>query len=354
MADQPMDGGPFAGGAMSEQDYSAGTLVNLAGAAVSLALVVGVGVWGYQLLARDVSGVPVVRSAQGDMRVEPKDPGGVFAAHQGLSVNDVAAEGLAAATADRLILAPPPIDLDAEDTPMTPTRLSTPPPLDVQVLTRPQNGDQSGDMNDEQMASIQALADQLAAGASPLSTQSPAKPQVAEPQAAEPQALETSEKPGTETGTETAVEGPAEGPVEIAAVAPVNRVEGGIGTSLRPRSRPEGLGTVPANDTVARAIAGPTSAGQEETDPGLIPSGTRLVQLGAYASQDIAQTEWARLNGKFTDYLDGKSRVIQKATSGGRVFYRLRAMGFADLNDARRFCSALMAEGADCIPVVTR
>jgi hypothetical protein len=29
-------------------------------------------------------------------------------------------------------------------------------------------------------------------------------------------------------------------------------------------------------------------------------------------------------------------------------------MGFEDLSDARRFCSALVARNADCIPVVTR
>ena len=30
------------------------------------------------------------------------------------------------------------------------------------------------------------------------------------------------------------------------------------------------------------------------------------------------------------------------------------AMGFAGLSDARRFCSALVAGNADCIPVTTR
>ena len=39
-----------------------GTYANAAGAVVSLALLVGVGIWGYQLLVRDVSGVPVVRA----------------------------------------------------------------------------------------------------------------------------------------------------------------------------------------------------------------------------------------------------------------------------------------------------
>ncbi len=44
---------------------------------------------------------------------------------------------------------------------------------------------------------------------------------------------------------------------------------------------------------------------------------------------------------------------IQKAESGGKVFYRLRAFGFDDLSDARQFCSAVNDKVA-CIPVVTR
>ena len=59
-----------------------GTITNWAGAAVSLALIVGIGVWGYKMLARDVSGVPVVRAASGKpMRVQPEDPGGSPAMH---------------------------------------------------------------------------------------------------------------------------------------------------------------------------------------------------------------------------------------------------------------------------------
>jgi len=45
---------------------------------------------------------------------------------------------------------------------------------------------------------------------------------------------------------------------------------------------------------------------------------------------------------------------VQSAVSGGRTFYSLRAAGFADISDARRFCAALSAEKADCIPVVAR
>ena len=52
--------------------------------------------------------------------------------------------------------------------------------------------------------------------------------------------------------------------------------------------------------------------------------------------------------------MDGKERLIQQAESGGQPFFRLRATGFEDMADARRFCSALVAEDAACIPVVVQ
>ncbi|MEN9062673.1 SPOR domain-containing protein [Ponticoccus litoralis] len=68
----------------------------------------------------------------------------------------------------------------------------------------------------------------------------------------------------------------------------------------------------------------------------------------------MARSEWDKLGGRLGEFLDGKDRVVQKASSGGRTFYRLRAHGFEDLADARRFCSALVSQNIDCIPVVTR
>ena len=82
--------------------------------------------------------------------------------------------------------------------------------------------------------------------------------------------------------------------------------------------------------------------------------GTNLVQIGAFPKAENAATEWTRLQGRFGDVMGGKARVIQAATSGGKTFYRLRAQGFSELGDARRFCAALVAEGTDCIPVVVR
>jgi len=111
----------------------------------------------------------------------------------------------------------------------------------------------------------------------------------------------------------------------------------------------------PANGAATVRPASYTSVQETaEIDPGAIPSGTRLAQLGAYDSPDVARSEWARMQSLFGDILQDKSRVIEEAQSSGRTFYRLRAMGFVDLSDTRRFCSAVKAEGVDCIPVQTR
>ena len=91
-------------------------LLHAVAAAVSLALLAGFAMWGWTLAVRDVSGVPVVRALEGPMRVAPEDPGGMQAAHQGLSVNAVAA-GQPAGTPERIVLAPAPPPLEAEDTP---------------------------------------------------------------------------------------------------------------------------------------------------------------------------------------------------------------------------------------------
>jgi len=327
---------PYSGARQSSSAaYSLGTLTNYAGAVVSLGLMVGIGVWGYKVVSRDVSGVPVVRAASNEpMRIAPEKPGGQLAAHQGLSVNEVMAKGGAEKPAERLVLAPKPVDLTEEDQPLAGI-----------VAPRPVVRSEAGVSLDEsdiepltpQMASIRALAEALADGVAPLAAQ----------------------ETRAETVTPAAMVVPAE-PVTavIEAVPEVAAVEDNavaepvkaslVSTSLRPKLRPAAFKAVAPAATEAAVMAALTN------EAGSIPVGTRLVQLGAFDSAEVAGREWERLGTKFGEYMDGKERVIQRAESGGRVFYRLRAMGFADLSDSRRFCAALVAERADCIPVVSK
>jgi hypothetical protein len=307
-------------------------LVTWAGAVTSLALIAGVGVWSAQILVRDVSGVPVVRAIDGPMRVqpEPDQVGGKPAQHQGLAVNDVAAAGMAQNAPDQLTLAPQPVDISD----------NSPSYMLAELVAAAANEPLNGNLPAQ---SDVAAADTILAPALAPTGKPPTPAEL----------LALVDQIANQTGTLSQAPVAIDTPEVVAATAP----KSGLARSLRPKLRPQRLAKavtpVLPSETLSDVVA--TSAiSNGEVDASTLPAGTRLVQLGAYESSEIARTEWTRLSGKFNGYLDDKSRVVQRASSGGRTFYRLRAMGFEDLADARRFCSALIAENADCIPVVTR
>lgn len=309
------------------------------GAGLSLALIIGVAVWGYKLIMRDVNGIPVVRAAEGPMRIAPETPGGRTAAHLGLAVNAVAATGTAAPPPDRLVLAPRPIALLDEDLPAAELMAVAqilpmpPPPPAAEAVVSP------------------ALALIPADGADGALLPDGARIEPAAMTRAEPDsmsALVDQILAQVLAGEDLA---PDDVPADTIAVP---RIEGGLGQSLRPQSRPAAMVRAAAAQAAMVQAAVQAATPVQDIDPATIPVGTRLVQLGAYDSPEIAKEAWDRLAARFGDYLVGKGRVIQQAESGGRNFYRLRAMGFADINDSRRFCSALVAERAECIPVTVR
>ena len=297
----------------------AGALVNYVGAIVSCALIVGVGVWGYKLVVRDVSGIPVVRAMVGEMRVLPTTPGGEVSVHTGLSVNEVAAVGEASAPEDSVALAPATAGLADED---VVTLLSTgveevsaivpsvAPEIEVKVALNATQIVAAPLSTDD----ILALANQIAGRTLPLA----------------PIADVTVVAPTLSLAGQAMVT-----PV-VAKNVP------GVSVSLRPMLRP--------TFTPAAAAA----EVQSLVTTTAFALGTNLVQIGAFPKAENAATEWTRLQGRFGDVMGGKARVIQAATSGGKTFYRLRAQGFSELGDARRFCAALVAEGTDCIPIVVR
>ncbi|MGP6086080.1 SPOR domain-containing protein [Antarctobacter jejuensis] len=319
------------------------SVTNWAGAAVSLALIAGIGVWGYKVIARDVSGVPIVQAMSGPMRFAPVDPGGTLADHQGLAVNAVAGQGAAAGPADQLMLAPRPAGLQADDVALGALAPTTVEPefqpslahnaeiVEIEPKAAPIAESDPADGDDP----LLALANQIAKQSKPLSPVSPsdgAQDEVLAALAAIPAGTIVTPEPES-TLKQATFDGP------------------GLRRSLRPKVRPAGLSAV---QRTAAPVAAPAAATVKEIDPETLAAGTRLVQIGAFDSPEAARTEWTRLDAIFGDYLEGKDRVIQKATSGGRVFYRLRAHGFEDLADSRRFCAAFVARDVDCIPAVAR
>lgn len=299
------------------------TALSYFGAASSVALVVGLGIWGYQLTVRDVSEVPVIRAIEGPARVQPDDPGGQLALHQGLAVNNVQAEGEAEGPAPQVILAPEPIDLTTDD-----VVLAAPQAVEVPVedeLAETVGTVVSLSLEEQQLSveeQAELLASRLAAGVEPLA-------------------------PPEDTTTEvaTGLERP-----EIPALDPSVP---GVKRSVRPSIRPK-VSLANLQQTAAIQAAVQSVQAARQVDLASVATGTRLVQLGAFDERDQAIAAWSDIATRFSDYMDGKQRYIQEATSGGRSFYRLRAVGFDDLNASRRFCAVLVADNTACIPVLAR
>ena len=247
------------------------------------------------MFQRDVSGVPVVRALEGPMRVAPENPGGQQAAFQGLSVNQLAAAG-PSIESDTIVLAPPPVGLP---------EIAAPAPVAAGIQSQP--AEALGFRTPNRLAVERSPMPRGRDGASVPVTQVAALPAASAPMA---QALSTSNDP---------------------------RAADALAASVA--------------QSVAVGLAG---TGGRDIDPASIGPGTRLVQLGAYDTPEEARAAWDALSGRFNPLLADRGRVIEAAHSGGSVFYRLRAHGFSDERDARRFCAALVAEQLDCIPVLVR
>lgn len=303
------------------QPLRVGALVNWFGAVLSLSLVAGIAYWSYNLMVRDVTGIPVVRALEGPMRISPDNPGGRQAAYQGLAVNKVAADGQAGGIADEVVLAPRPIDLSAEDVPA-------------------RSGGSAATANS--------------------STGNSTAPQSTDVM----RALEVAFRPGTDGAGGTAPADAEDGESGVARAVISGMV---VEVSPRPRRRagyPAGTQTAAAQpasgqDLMAQAaVQALTSqlAPQRQTDidPATLQPGTRLVQLGVFDTAEIARAEWDKLAARFSPHLDARGRVVEAAQSGGQTFYRLRAHGFEDEGDSRRFCAVLLAQNADCIPALIR
>lgn len=292
-----------------------GALVNILGAVLSVALIAGVSVWGYRLMVRDVSGVPVVRAMDGPMRLSPADPGGRQAAFQGLAVNSVAAEGVAGPAPDRVVLAPAPVTLTEAD--MAARR--PPAAVPAQAPVAP----------DAIPAPIQVAAVLPVPGAADVA-----------PAAAQPLAVLPADAPGL---ARSPIPRPRPGGLTARTQSPATTAPAGA-------TGRDSVAEAVLDDLVARMAAPRVT----EIDPATLAPGTRLVQLGAYDTAAEARAAWDALANRFGGFFDGQARVVEAATSGGRDFFRLRAHGFRDEPEARRFCSVLLAENVDCIPVLVR
>lgn len=347
MANPTFDAGGMSGGMSGGYDpdprMGAGgliaALVHWTGAALSLGLLGGLAVWGWQLSTRDVSEIPVIEAIQGPMRERAADPGGELALMHGLAVNRVQAEGTVAPPAERVVLAPAPLDLSEGD------RLAVAALRARAAATGTAAGTDAPAAQAETGAATAAATGEGADGTAAALAEEAARLAAVRPVAGEAVA----------EGSPA-----AQAAAALAAAERIDPSVPGLSRSPRPTPRPAGLearvAAAPAAEAsatgAASAAAGPAVG--REIDPASIAPGARMVQLGAFDDRATAVSEWQRLSRLHGDLMGERGFVVQQAESGGRTFFRLRMAGFADLAESRQFCTALTNRGAQCIPVSAR
>lgn len=98
------------------------------------------------------------------------------------------------------------------------------------------------------------------------------------------------------------------------------------------------------------AATAPTPVNATSTAAVSALSGTHLVQVGAFRSDDEAKAQWGRLESRLGDYVDGKTYDIERADLGDRgVYHRLRIGPFASADAAKDYCVGLKQRGQDCL-----
>jgi hypothetical protein len=275
------------------------------GAVLSLSLLAGAIGWSYKLVVRDINQIPIVRAQLGPLRVAPDNPGGLTAANQGLSVTQIAVNEKPLLS-DEINLAPA-AEILNEETSASLLR-------EVDKLNQIDETYEIKEINAENTISLDGSS-----GAMKGETASKTESLVA-------QVAFSQKKVEIENAVSLALSITSEFDPSL--------------TSLRPKTRP-------------RSVQQNRELIVSKEPMSKLPIGSAIVQLGAFDSKSLAESEWRRFEKLLGSILAPKQMIIQKAESGGKIFYRLRASGFNDISDARQFCTAISDKVA-CIPVVTR
>jgi hypothetical protein len=86
-------------------------------------------------------------------------------------------------------------------------------------------------------------------------------------------------------------------------------------------------------------------------EPAMTPhasTSSAFVQIASLLSEPAALFEWHRMSKRLSGMLLGRKPTITPAEARGRIYWRLRTFGFADINEANDFCGQMKATGFGC------
>ena len=312
---------------MTEQVYSASaegnlykdfqnsklSIFSIFGAVISLNLILWAGYWTYNIISRDINGIPIVAAQPGPLRVAPDTPGGIEAENIELAVTKIASQEL------------PPNPKAVELAPST--EKLTPDDLTIFQAIRQKK------IIDRQAA----LNNQVHLG-------------VIEPNLSKEISLEPVNTV-TNTANYSITENQSELVAAALALALKPSADNLIGSAvaqnkfkqIKPRPRPGSLLEVRVSTT--ETVMRPALASVE--------TGLAVVQFGTFATETVAFEEWDRLSKNLSVILDGRPKYVERIKRTGNEIYRLRLGGFVNIDDASRFCSAVISQ-ENCVPVIAK
>lgn len=132
-------------------------------------------------------------------------------------------------------------------------------------------------------------------------------------------------------------------PVSAAPIAPTTA------NGLRPAVAPP----APVTKVTPPAAPAPKSidaalAQAPAPKPAPAASGSSAVQIGAFSSQALADSEWTKAVAVAPGAAAGKGKKVEAVQKGTSTLYRTQVTGFASRADASAFCDKLKAAGKNC------
>lgn len=83
--------------------------------------------------------------------------------------------------------------------------------------------------------------------------------------------------------------------------------------------------------------------------PTVAAGGNSSVQIGAFSTPGLADSEYSRIVGRYGQYTEGAVKRVQEVTSSsGSTLYRTTVSGLSR-EQAQGLCDAIKASGGDCI-----
>jgi hypothetical protein len=313
---------------MTEQVYRAGrvnvsytetqknklSVISILGAIISVNLMLWAGYWAYNIISRDINGIPVVAAQPGPLRVAPDFPGGIEAENIELAVTKIASQELPP-NPQAVQLAPSTAKLVDDDITIY-QALKQKKLIDNHTIKNQQGHDEIIEAELFNEVSFGALKpSSLSANYTIVDNQS-------ELVAA---ALALALKPSSQSTANSAIS------------ANINS------RIMKPRPRPGSLlakSSLFKNRNILPVL-------------GIVERGLAVVQFGTFETEEVAFSEWGRLSKNFAVILDGRPKYVERIKRNGNEIYRLRLGGFANLDDANRFCSAVISE-ENCVPVIAK